>query len=39
MKHYHLMEYINIIHDKDETDTINDQHSKTRHFEYKYGND
>ena len=25
MKHYHLIEYINIIHDKDETDNINDQ--------------
>ena len=25
IKHYHLIEYINIIHDKDETDNINDQ--------------
>jgi len=27
MKHYHLIEYINIIHDKDGTDNINDQYS------------
>ena len=25
MKYYHLIEYINIIHDKDETYNINDQ--------------
>ena len=30
MKHYHLIEYMNIIHDKDKTDNINDQYSTRR---------
>ena len=30
MKHYQLIEYINIIHNQDETNNINDQKSTRR---------